>query len=75
MWKSEQHILTPKYEILCSLVTLLKYCFLTMEEDDNQFKITCQSCNGFATCLVSSGQMLYIPFICSGLSTHGIYLE
>ena len=33
MWKSEQHILTPKYDILCSLATLVNPYFVTMEED------------------------------------------
>ena len=27
MWKSEQHILTTKYDIKCSLVTLVKHYF------------------------------------------------
>ena len=39
-WISQQHRLTTKYEILRSLFTLLKRYFVTMEEDDNQFKIT-----------------------------------
>ena len=41
MWKSEQHRLPPKYDILSSFVTLVKHYFVTMEEDNNQFKITC----------------------------------
>ena len=44
-WKQEQHILTPKYDILSSLVPLVKHYFVTMEKDDIQFKITCQRCN------------------------------
>ena len=47
VWKSEQHILTPKYKILCSLVPLLKHHLVTMYEDDNIFKITGQHCSGF----------------------------
>ena len=45
MWKSEQHIPTPKYNILCSLVPLVKQYFVTMEDNDNQWKIICQCCN------------------------------
>ena len=47
MWNSEQHRLTPKYDIIRSLVTLVKHYFLTVEEDENLFKITFQRCNGF----------------------------
>ena len=50
MWKSEQHRLTPKYDIMRSLVPLVKHYFVTMEEDDSQLKITCQRCDGFVTC-------------------------
>ena len=46
-----------------------------MWEDDNQFKITCQLCNGFVTCSDSSGDLLYITFINYGIYTLGIYPE
>ena len=36
MWKSEQYILKPKYDILRSLVLLVNHYFVTIEEDDNQ---------------------------------------
>ena len=75
MWKSEQHRVTPKYDIMCSLVSLVKHYFVTMEEDDNQFKITCQSSNGFVTCSGSSGELLYIEFLHYGMCTIGIYPE
>ena len=55
MWKSEQHRPTPKYEILRSLVPLVENYNVTMEEDDNQSKITCQRCNDFVTCSGRSG--------------------
>ena len=45
MLKSEQHKLTHKSAILRSLVPLINHYFVTMEEDDSQFKITCQCCN------------------------------
>ena len=35
-WKSEQHILTPKYDILRSLAPLVNHYSVTLEEDDNQ---------------------------------------
>ena len=38
VWKSEQHKLTHKYAILRSLVPLINHYFVTMEEDDKQFK-------------------------------------
>ena len=44
MGKSEQHTLTPKYNILRSLVLLIKHNFVTMEEDGNKLKITSQGC-------------------------------
>ena len=54
-WNSEQHRLTTKYEIICSLLPLVKHYFVTMEEDYIQFKITYQLCNGFSTCKGRSG--------------------
>ena len=72
MWNSEQHILTPKYDIPRSLVTLIKHYFVTMEEDANQLKITCQRCNVFVTCSCSIGELLYINFLYDGMSTIGI---
>ena len=49
IFKSEQHILTCKYGILRSLLPLVKHYFMTMEEDYNQLKITCQRFNVFVT--------------------------
>ena len=46
-----------------------------MEEDGNQFKITCQSCNDFVACSGSKVELLYITFLHSGLSTLGLYPE
>ena len=46
-----------------------------MEEDDNQFKITYQRFNGFVTCKVRSGEMLYINFLRDELFTLGLYPE
>ena len=46
-----------------------------MEEDDNQFKITCQPCNGFVTCKCRSGKLLYINFIGAILFNMGPYSE
>ena len=54
-WKPEKHSLTPKYDILSSLLLPVKKYFVTMEKDDNQFKITCQRCNSFVTCKVRIG--------------------
>ena len=46
-----------------------------MEEECNKFKITCQRCNGFVTCSVNSGEVLYITFLHAGMSTIGLYPE
>ena len=75
MWKSEQHRMKPKYYIIRSFVLLVKNYFVTMEEDDNQFKITCKRCNGFVTCSVRSGELLYIIFIRYGFYNFGLNTE
>ena len=75
MWKLEQNRLTPKYDILYSLVTLVKHYHVTMEEDYNQFKITCQCCNGFVTCYGVNVELIYITFLHAIISTLGIYPE
>ena len=46
-WNTEQHILIPKYYILRSFVPLVKRYFVTIDEDENIFKIRCKLCNGF----------------------------
>ena len=73
-WKSEQHILTPKYDILRLFVPLLKKYHVTEEDDcDKPFKITCESCNGFVRCSGKSGELLYITFLYEGMSNLGLY--
>ena len=48
---SEQHILTPKYDILHSLVTLVKYYHvIEMDYDDKPFKNKFHHCNGYLIC-------------------------
>ena len=74
-WNSEQHRLTPKNDILDSLVPLVKHYFVNMEEVDNQLRKTCQICNGFVICKGRSGQLIYITFLRDILSTLGIYPE
>ena len=75
MWKPEQHRMTSKYDIMCSLMTLLNQYFVTMEEDGNQLKTTCQRCNDFLTNSCSSIELLYIKFLHSWISTLGLYPE
>ena len=58
-----------------SLVPLVKHYFLTMEEDDNKFKITYQRYNGFVTCKGETVEMLYINFLHDVLYTIGPYPE
>ena len=60
---------------MSSLVPLLKHYNVTMEEDDNEFKINCQSCNVFLTCSDRCGELLNITFIHAGMSTLGLYPE
>ena len=74
-WKSEQHILIPNYEIMSSLVPLVKHYFVTTEDDDNKFKITRKYCNSFLTCKGRSGELLYTTFLHSGFYTLGPYSE
>ena len=46
-----------------------------MEENNNQFKITCQCFNYFLTCKFINGELLYITFLHTGLYTLGLYSE
>ena len=48
---------------------------VTMEEDDNKFKITCQRCNDILTFSGGSGDLLYINFLYAVMSTLGLYPE
>ena len=74
-WKSEQHSLKLKYDILRSLVTLVEHYFVTMEEDDTLFKITYQIFNGFVTFKGRSGELIYITFLHARLYTLVPYPE
>ena len=69
VWNSYQHRLTPKYNILNSLVTLVKNYHVTMEEDYNQFKVNYQRCNGFVEISGRRGELIYIKFLHAGMST------
>ena len=60
---------------MCSLVPLVKHYFVTMEKDDNLLKNTCQPFKGFLTCKGRSGELPYINFLHTGLSTLGLYPE
>ena len=73
-WKKEQHRLTPKYEIMRSLMPLVKKYNVTMEEYYNQLKITFQHYNGFVKYSGSIG-IIYITFLRAGISTPGLYYE
>ena len=48
---------------------------MNMDEDDTLLKITYQRCNGFVTCKISSGELLYIKFLHAVLSTFVLYPE
>ena len=71
--KSEQQRLTPKYDILCYLVPLVKQYFVTVEEVYNQFKIACQYCSYFLTCKGCCVELLYITFLRAVFSTLGLF--
>ena len=59
MWKSEQHILSPKYNILSSFVPLVKYYPVTyVDDDDKPFKIICKYCNGYLRCAKKSIELI-----------------
>ena len=74
-WNPEQQILISKDEILRPLVPLVKHYNVTVDEDDEKFKITCKCCSEFVTCSVKSRVILYITFINAIMSTHGLYPE
>ena len=75
MWNSEQYQLTPQNDILHSFLPLAKHYFVTMDEYDNKFRITFQRCNGFVIWSGSSGELLYMNFLHSGMSTLVPYPE
>ena len=52
-----------------------KTLFITMEENDNQLKSTCQSCNGLVKYSGRSAELLYITFLHVGFSTLELYPE
>ena len=70
MWKSSQHIITPKYDILH-----FKHYNVTYEEDNKPLKINCRLFDGFFTCSEKSGELLYITFTHAVLYTLGINTE
>ena len=72
-WKSKQHRLIPKYEILALFVPLEKHYHVTYEEDDKPLKVTCQRFNGFVTRFGRSRELIYITSILSGMFTLGPY--
>ena len=55
------------------IVSPLKISNVNMDKDDNQLKITRQSCNVFVTCYSTSGELLYIKFTHYGMSNLGLY--
>ena len=57
---------------MSSLVPLVKHYNVTMGEDDNKLKITCQICKVFVTCYGKSGELLYTTSIHDGMYTIGI---
>ena len=67
--------MTTKYDILRSLVLILKHYNITVEEVNNQFKITCQNFDVFITCYVRSGEIINNTFIHVVMSTLGVYPE
>ena len=74
-WKSEQHRMTPKYDILRSFVPLVENNHVTEDNDDKPFKITCKSCNKIVRCAVKSVELIYINFLHAVMSTLGLCPE
>ena len=60
---------------MSSLVPLLKQYNVTMEEDDNELKISYKHCNGFVICYGRIGLQPYMNFIYDGIYTLGLDLE
>ena len=73
MGKSEQHILTPRYDIMSSLVTFVKYYHVTLEDNGKQLKINFQYCYGCLACSDRSGELLYTTLIHAVIYTLGVY--
>ena len=46
---------------------------MTIEENDNKFKIACKQCNLFVTYKGRSGELIHITFLHDGISTLGLY--
>ena len=73
MWKSKHHRLTPKYEILLLFVPLVKNYHVTyVDDDDKEFRITCQNCNGYIKCADRSGELLSITYPHAGMYHLGL---
>ena len=74
MQKSEQHRLTPKYDIIHSFPPLVKHYHVTEEDDgDKLFKTTSQLCNGFVRRYGKMGELLYFKFCHADVSILGLY--
>ena len=73
MWKLKQHRLTPKYDIMRSLVPLVKRYNVAIEDDGNQLKITCRRCNGFVKFSGRSGELIHIKFLIYGMYTIALH--
>ena len=54
----------------------VKYYYIDLVDDDKKiFKITCKHCNGYIQCAEKSGEMLYINFIHTGMTSLGLSPE
>ena len=73
IWKSETHRMTPKYDILCSFVLLVKDYHVSSENNyEKATKFTCQYCNRYLECAEKSEEIIYTNFLCAGMTNLGI---
>ena len=65
--------MTPKYDILCSFIPLVKHYHVTYVYGyDIQFKIIYRNCNGYVKCSDISRELLYIKLLRAVSTSIGI---
>ena len=75
MWKSEQQLLTLKYNIFRSFVPPEKYSYANLVNDEKKSTSTCQHCDGCVKCSGKSVAIIHINFPHAGMTGLGLYTE
>ena len=69
IWKLEQNILTPKYDIDFTCSTSEMFHVTSVNDSKNSFKITSQHFNGYFKCTSTCGEIMYITLLHVGLTS------